>query len=184
MLAGIKKGAGWGLRLLQSRPFWRSTGRRLVRGITIAHATPADAAYVQSRLNPAFSPSNHPPNPAVTNLIALWHGKIVGFVQLVRHPPSHAPYVGYWLFSLYVLNPLYRGMGIGEALTCALLEIARKENAPEVFLVVNKTNHPAISLYRKMGFQHTALPDLEERLEEEACKTGKRRITMVKRLNA
>jgi ribosomal protein S18 acetylase RimI-like enzyme len=183
VLAAIRRGAGRGLLFLQSRAILRAAGRRLIRGIIVTETTPADLAYVRSRLNPGGSNPPSPPATEVTSLVAVHHGKITGFVQLVRHPPSHAPYVGYWLFSLYVLNLLYRGTGTGEALTRAVLDIARKEGAPEVFLVVNETNHPAVSLYSKLGFRRTILPDLEEKLEDEGRKTNKRRITMVKRFH-
>jgi len=183
VLATIRNEAGHGLLFLQSRAIFRAAGRRLVRGITITGASPSDLAYVQSRLDPGSPYSPEPPNPAATNLVAIRHGQIVGFVQLVRHPTSHAPYTGHWLFSLYVLHPLYRGTGIGEILTRALLDIARQEGAPEVYLVVNETNRPAICLYQKLGFQHTTLPGLEEQLKEEARIHGTRRITMMKRFH-
>lgn len=183
VLATIRNGAGCGLRLLQSHAVCRAAGRSMVRGVTVTGASPSDLADVRSRLNPGASHPPSPPDPAVTNLVAVRHGKIIGFVQLVRHPPSHAPYIGHWLFSLYVLHPVYRGIGVGETLTRALLDIAQKEGAPEVHLVVNETNRPAISLYQKLGFLRTILPGLEERLEEEARRQGTRRITMVKRFH-
>ncbi len=183
VLTTLRKGAGHSLRFLQSRAMVRAAGRRLVHGIKVTEASPSDLASVQSKLDPSTSYSPAPLDPAVTNLVAVRYGKIVGFVQLVRHPPSHAPYIGYWLFSLYILNPLYRGTGIGEILTRSLLAIGRREGAPEVYLVVNETNRPAILLYQKLGFQNITLPGLEEQLEEEARNHGKRRVTMVKRFN-
>jgi len=140
-------------------------------------------ATVQVRLNPGHPPAPSAPNPLVTNLIATWHGHILGFVQVVRHPPSHAPYVGHWLFSLTILHPLFKGLGIGERLCHAILNLASEEGAEEVFLLVNTGNKPAIALYQKLGFSHTSLTGLEERLVQEAETTGKRRITMVRRFS-
>lgn len=183
MSAAIRKMAGCTLTRLQSCPPWRWVWRRLLRGVMITEASDADLIYVNSRLNPGFPYTPSPPNPAVTNLVATWHGRMLGFVQLVRHPPSHAPYVGYWLFSLYTLHPRYRGLGIGETLSRALITIARQEGADELFLVVYQTNYPAIRLYQKLGFQQVCLPVLEEQLEEEGRRQGRRRISMVKRLH-
>jgi len=175
--------AGSSLTRLQSCHLWRCICRRLLRGIVITEASDSDLINVNARLNPGSPYTPSPPNPAVTNLVATWHGRILGFVQLVRHPPSHSPYVGYWLFSLYTLHPLYRGLGIGEALSRALITIARHEGAEELFLVVYQTNQSAIRLYQKLGFQQTCLPILEEQLEEEGRRLGRRRISMVKRLH-
>lgn len=183
VLAAVRKETGEGLRFLQSRPLFRAAGRGLVRGITVTDASPDELGYVHARLNPGVPHRPSPPDPAVTTLVAVRHGKVVGFVQLVRRPPSQAPYVGYWLHSLSVLHPLYRGTGIGEALARTALEIARREGAEEVNLVVGQTNRPAIGLYRKLGFRHAVLPGLEEQLEEEARRSGSRRIAMVKWLH-
>jgi len=96
---------------------------------------------------------------------------MLGFVQLVRPPPSHAPYVGYWLFSLYTLHPLYRGFGIGETLGRALITIARQEGAEEIFLVVNQTNQSAIRLYQKLGFSRPVCPTLKNNWKKKgACR--------------
>ena len=108
---------------------------------------------------------------------------MLGFVQLGRHPPSHAPYVGYWFFSLYTLHHLYLGIGIGETLCQVLITIARQEGADKIFLVVNQTNYPAIGLYQKLGFAQICLPGLEEQLEDEGRLQGRRPISMVKQLH-
>lgn len=183
MPATIRKMAGCTLTRLQSCHHWRCVCRRLLPGIIIKEASDTDLVYVNARLNPGSPYTPSPPNPAVTNLVATWYGRTLGFVQLVRHPPSHAPYVGYWLFSLYTLHPLYRGFGIGETLGRALITIARQEGAEELFLVVHQTNQSAIRLYQKPGFQQTCLPVLEEQLEEEGRLLGRRRISMVKRFH-
>lgn len=48
--------------------------------------------------------------------------------------------------------PEYRRQGIGEALLTALIEEARKEGLSRMFLEVRETNHPAVALYKKLGF--------------------------------
>ncbi|MGV8110549.1 GNAT family N-acetyltransferase [Methanospirillum sp.] len=183
MFQGIKKGAGSLLSLFQSYKLWRVIGKRIFRDISISEASSEDMNTVQMCLNPGNSPRPTELNPLVTNLIATWRGHILGFVQLVRHPPSHAPYVGYWLFSLTIFHPLCRGLGIGERLCHAILDHARREGAEEILLIVRQNNRPAVALYQKLGFSQTSLEGLEEKLIQEAETTGKRRITMVKRFS-
>lgn len=181
MLAPLRTQAGYGLRFLQSRNAYRAVARRLVRGVPVTRATPSDLASVHYKLSPGNSPPPSSANPAVTNLVAKRRGRVIGFVQLVRHPPSHAPFIGYWLFSLCVFDLMNRGSGVGEALTRAVLELARDEGSGEVFLVVGGANRPAVSLYQKMGFEVISLPGLEDQMEEEAERFGARRVAMVKR---
>ncbi|MCL4500965.1 MAG: GNAT family N-acetyltransferase [Deltaproteobacteria bacterium] len=115
--------------------------------------------------------------PGVTNYLALRKNTVVGFVQLVRHPPEHFPYVGYWLFGLTVSTP-WRGMGIGEALTLKVMQQAEAEGASELLLLVAEDNWPALKLYDKLGFEKTVIPALESQLEEERLVRGKRRLVM------
>lgn len=63
-----------------------------------------------------------------------------------------------------------------------VIGIARRKGARDLWLIGGETNRPAISLYRKLWFEQTAVKGLEEGLEDEALNTGKRRVTMVKRL--
>jgi ribosomal protein S18 acetylase RimI-like enzyme len=175
--------AGHGLRCVQSRTIYRATGRRFASGITVTTASPADLECVQSRLTPGLSVVPPSPDHLISRFVAVRHGRVTGFVELVRHPPEDAPFTGHWLFSLTVLDPLFRGLGIGEALARRVIEIASDEGARELWLVVGETNRPAVALYRKLGFERTAIEELEEQLEVEARTTGRRRITMVKRLD-
>ena len=48
--------------------------------------------------------------------------------------------------------PEFRGMGVGKALTNALIESARQTGASVVMLEVRKSNAAAIALYEKAGF--------------------------------
>lgn len=116
-------------------------------------------------------------DPAVTNFVAKARGKIVGFIQLVRHPESHYPYTGYWLFSLMVRVP-YRGMGIGRELSLLVIKKAREEGAPGLTLLVNERNTAAITLYKQLHFEPVTIPGLEEQLRQEYATTGSRRVPM------
>jgi len=179
----LRNGADHGLRFAHSSGTFRAVGRRLTGEIRITIASPADLVYVQSRLTPGLPPIPPSPDPLITHLVGIRHGRVRGFVELVRHPSEEKPYVRYWLSSLIVLDPLCRGRGIGEALACRVMEIARGEEAGELWLVVGETNRPAVALYQKLGFERAVVEDLEEQLGEEAKTAGKRSITMVKRLH-
>ena len=48
--------------------------------------------------------------------------------------------------------PAFRGMGVGKALTQALIESAKETGASVIMLEVRKSNAAAISLYEKLGF--------------------------------
>jgi ribosomal-protein-alanine N-acetyltransferase len=48
--------------------------------------------------------------------------------------------------------PQFRGMGVGKALTDALIASARESGASVIMLEVRKSNAAAIALYEKAGF--------------------------------
>ncbi len=50
-------------------------------------------------------------------------------------------------------HPDYRGRGLGEALTRHVIETVRKAGATFVTLEVRPSNTPAVSLYKKLGFE-------------------------------
>jgi ribosomal protein S18 acetylase RimI-like enzyme len=126
---------------------------------------------------------NNPPvdSPALpfrlTRFTAAIGMRAVGSIDLATYPASSGPYAGTWISGLMVALPC-RGMGVGELLVQHALGRARKEGAKGVSLLVEKTNEPAILLYRKMKFQITTCPGLEDTLEREYLETGKRRVTM------
>jgi ribosomal protein S18 acetylase RimI-like enzyme len=182
-MKSFRKIAGTLLRLLQNVALYRRIGRRVASGITLREATDADQLAVQRWLNPNSNPADvlhH--NPNATDWIAEVHGQLAGFVQLVRYPPENAPYTGYWLFSLYTKSR-WQGLGIGEALSQAVIERARIEGASVLDLVVYEDNVRAIRLYRKFGFEMYTIPELEPQLENERIATGRRRVVMRKQLS-
>ena len=50
-------------------------------------------------------------------------------------------------------HPDYRGRGLGEALTRHVIETVRNAGATFVTLEVRPSNTPAVSLYKKLGFE-------------------------------
>ena len=169
-------------RRMQSLTLYRRIGRRAAVGVALREATDADQLAVHHWFDPNGDPAqsmDHDTN--VTNWVAEYHGQLVGYVQLVRHPLENAPYIGYWLFSLYIKSR-WQGLGIGEALSRAVIERARKEGAPMLDLVVYQDNFRAIQLYRKLNFESHIIPELERQFESERLSTGRGRAVMRKRL--
>ena len=136
---------------------------------------------VHQRLTPFLPYHRTAWGPNVTNLVAERGGQVLGFVQLVYHPEDHYPWVGYWLFSLQVWEA-YRGGGVGEKLTAAVIRTAAAKGAPELWLMVGENNRRAIRLYDKLGFSRTAAPALASYLASEKEKTGRSSIVMRKTL--
>lgn len=168
---------GAGLQKAQKFVVYRRLAGMLRPEITIVEADEQDMNDFHARWN--YHPAQPPyrPDPLVTHFVAKRGEEIVGFVELVRHPESHYPYTGHWLFSLMVRIPS-RGMGLGRELSARVIDMAEQEGAPEVSLLVRETNKPAITLYRQLQFEPVTIPGLEEQLEEEYASTGKRRIAM------
>lgn len=168
---------GAGLKKSQGLVVYRRLAGKLRPDISIMEADEhdMDKIHAQWYYNPAQPP--YRPDPLVTNFVAKIEKERVGFVQLVRHPETHYPYTGYWLFSLMVRTP-YRGMGIGRDLSVRVIRMAEQEGAPELSLLVNEKNKPAIALYRQLEFEPVTVPGLTKQLEKEYELTGRRRIPM------
>ena len=131
------------LRRAQALPLYRSLGTRLAPHIAITEASSDDMEKVHRHFNLSEPYLVQPPDPNVTNWVAKRGQKVVGFVQLVRHPQEHFPWMGHWLFSLQVWK-CYRGLGIGERLTQFVIAQAITEGAPELLLAVFQDNASAI----------------------------------------
>jgi GNAT superfamily N-acetyltransferase len=154
------------LRRVHNLAMYRALGRRVQPRVVIAKASDDELAEVQRRFNPGVWMRPAPRNPNVTHYVARVGDDLAGFVELVRHPPEHFPYVGHWLFSLHVWTR-WRGFGVGELLTRQVMSQAQREGARELLLVVFTDNTPAINLYRKLGFEPIAHPALDEQFARE-----------------
>ena len=53
--------------------------------------------------------------------------------------------------------PNFRKKGYGEALVVAAKEEAKSAGADSIFLEVRQSNEPALSLYKKMGFEELGI---------------------------
>jgi len=75
------------------------------------------------------------------------------------HNPIVIGYIGYWLIideihiSTLAVSPGFRRKGVGDMLLSAALERGQRAGAVLATLEVRKSNHNAIKLYQKYGFQ-------------------------------
>ena len=90
-------------------------------------------------------------NPRAIVLVAEnASGEVLGWAAaLTRHSRRS---VSGRVYALAV-HPHGRGAGIGRMLMERLLESLRARGSARVFLEVRADNHPAIGLYRKLGFR-------------------------------
>ncbi|MHC1567909.1 MAG: ribosomal protein S18-alanine N-acetyltransferase [Candidatus Syntropharchaeia archaeon] len=79
-------------------------------------------------------------------LVAEVDGRIVGFIIAILTMDGEGR-----IFSIAV-DEGYRRKGIGTALLNSAFEILKEKGVDSVRLEVRVTNHPAQSLYRKLGF--------------------------------
>ena len=92
-----------------------------------------------------------------TFIVAEEEGKVVGYIMCrVEVGLSNFGLGGLvkkgHVVSVAVL-PEYRRSGIGKALVTQAMERMRKYKAKQCYLEVRATNHEAISLYKKLGFE-------------------------------
>jgi len=156
---------------------YRNLAGRFIKNIRIGEASETERLLVHTWWNPEYSGISVPASPHATDFVAKKGTKVIGYVQLVRRSEDFKAEAGHWLFGLLV-KPLYRNMGIGEALSRKVIEQARQEGAKELLLLVHEDNRNAVNLYRKLGFERRVIEGLEESLEKERSVTGRRRVVM------
>ena len=113
------------------------------------------------RLTPQLT-SNNPP-PSREDLAALI--KSESSVLLIARTTADGPIVGSASLTVYraptgiraiiedvIVDEKVRGQGIGEALVCRLLDIAREKGAKGVNLTSNPKREAANRLYQRLGF--------------------------------
>jgi GNAT superfamily N-acetyltransferase len=95
-------------------------------------------------------PYEHIITPGGHIFLALDDGEVVGTCALIRLSDTK-----YELAKMAV-DETMRGRGIGVALGNAVIDRARMLSAEKVYLESNTILEPAISLYRKLGFEEFA----------------------------
>lgn len=170
------------LRYLQGIPVYRRVIRLLSRGVKIIETNEGPVEPDAEVDNGVRETPGKVDALPVTRFQAKMGGRTIGSANLVRYPSRYFPFDGYYLTDM-VVNPLCRGMGIGEKLVRHMKQRCRKEGANQLSLLVVENNHRAIKLYLKMGFKQITNGPFENHLEEEYRDTGIRRKLMFLRLN-
>ena len=84
--------------------------------------------------------------------MAQYAGEIVGTCALLKEAD------GSFELAKMAVSPKAQGLGLGYALGQAAVQKALELGAPSVFLLSNRSLTPALTLYRKLGFEEVPLP--------------------------
>ena len=122
----------------------------------------AELVDALTRLIPQLT-GNSPP-PTASDLALLLNSDAHALV-VARDPDVKGKIVGVGALGTYrvptgiraviediVVDGSFRGLGAGEAITKALLDLARASGAPGVLLTSNPRRESANRLYRRLGF--------------------------------
>lgn len=86
-------------------------------------------------------------------------GRLLGFGQFY-------PKLGRCHLARLLINPDFRGRGLGEKFVAALMEHGAEQLDTETFsLFVMTANKPAYNCYRRLGFSVSDYPDGDAKLE-------------------
>ena len=87
-------------------------------------------------------------------VVALDNDLVVGFVSAVIyvHPDKPAPEL--WINEIGVA-PTHQRQGIGKALMQAILEAAKQAGCTEAWVLTERDNLPAMTMYKSTGGEET-----------------------------
>lgn len=173
------------VRSAQGADVYRAIGRKLALDVEIVEADLDDLHVLRRDFHVSTTRSGAWSGGATLHQTITWvarrRNRPVGFVQLVRKDDAGSPWKGDWLCSLSV-RVRYRGLGIGEALTCHVIERCRVLGSHALLLAVYEENRAATALYRKLGFKQVVIDVLEAPFDAEKRLCGRRRVVMRKEL--
>jgi GNAT superfamily N-acetyltransferase len=89
------------------------------------------------------------------NAVAWCEGEAVGHATLVTDKDIDA-----YELAIFVLQS-HQGEGVGSRLICGTLALAYERGVRDVWLTVERWNHAAVRLYRKVGFEKTSQESFE-----------------------
>jgi ribosomal protein S18 acetylase RimI-like enzyme len=125
-------------------------------------AASAELVAALKHLIPQLTGNNPPPSAAE---LALLLQNDENALVVARHPDKKGPIVGAGALGVYrvptgvraviediVVDSSVRGLGIGEAITRELMELARQAGARSVSLTSNPGRQAANRLYLRLGF--------------------------------
>jgi len=81
-----------------------------------------------------------------TNLLALFEDNVIGHASLFSIPVNWAEY---FIF----IHQDFQSQGIGTGMTLYVIDWAQQEDLSAIWLSVERKNHVAIALYRKVCFK-------------------------------
>jgi len=87
-----------------------------------------------------------------TNLLALFEDTVIGHASLFAIPVNWAEY---FIF----IHQDFQRQGIGTAISYYVIDWAHQEKLSTIWLSVERKNHIAIALYRKVGFKRIGSTD-------------------------
>jgi ribosomal protein S18 acetylase RimI-like enzyme len=129
--------------------------------IEIANVVTDEIVVAFERLIPQLSSSSPAPtrdhlaaivdNPFSVLYLARVDGEIVGSLTLATYQIPTG--LKAWIEDV-VVDGTARGKGVGEALSAAALEEARRRGAKDVSLTSRPFRESANRLYQRLGFQH------------------------------
>jgi ribosomal protein S18 acetylase RimI-like enzyme len=90
-------------------------------------------------------------------VVALDGGLVVGFVSAVIYVQPDKPAPELWINEIGVA-PTHQRQGIGKALMQAILEEAKKSGCREAWVLTDRANIAAMTMYKSVGGEET-LPD-------------------------
>lgn len=79
--------------------------------------------------------------------VCEYRNRLVGFISLVHRDPSLAQ------LRYFIIDPAFRGIGLGKKLTSEFLRTARKQNYQKAYLWTTTPLAKAASIYQKLGFK-------------------------------
>ncbi|MBJ2125358.1 bifunctional helix-turn-helix transcriptional regulator/GNAT family N-acetyltransferase [Flavobacterium sp. IB48] len=88
--------------------------------------------------------------------MAEYNNKIVGCVAIVHQPNEEAQ------LRWFLLDPAFRGLGIGKKLLTDAVDFCREKKFKNVFLLTTNLQDKALQMYKMMGFEVTKSEEVHE----------------------
>ena len=88
--------------------------------------------------------------------MAEYNNKIVGFVAIQHQPENEAQ------LRWFLLDPAFRGLGIGTKLLTDAVAFCREKKFKNVFLLTTNLQNKALEMYKLAGFELTSSEEVTE----------------------
>lgn len=88
--------------------------------------------------------------------LAEYNNKIVGCIAIQHQPENEAQ------LRWFLLDPAFRGLGIGKRLLADALNFCNERNYKNIFLLTTSTQNKALEMYKIAGFKLTESEELHQ----------------------